>query len=319
MERTGTGNEENSLFMENVINFLEANKEEIARKATDRIYRDFESYKKGGMPAEESHESLLKLMEFIITSLKSGDVRIESPFMQNVIQFEEGLACRRVTYRIELADLLHSMRIFRNEIWKALESEFWQKADCRCLFKLEGRLNKFFINHMISVSVYYLHSQEEVIKSQEHALKKWEDIMSTASRIDLAIPCRNEFALVARSQAETIARRANFNEEEIQEIKTAVGEAVDNAIEHGYSEKGINLHYVIGERDFQVIVVDFGKGFDSRGKGLEMPDLLAERGRGIFLMRKTVDEVEIDSVKGRGTTLILTKFRNPKAAAKSPV
>ncbi|MCD6309214.1 MAG: ATP-binding protein [Candidatus Eremiobacteraeota bacterium] len=312
MERISTCHGGSQLFFTSVIKFLEEHKEEIADKASMRIYRELDSYRNGDMPVEESRQTLLQLMDFMITCLQSDEVPMESPFMKNVIQFEEGIAYRRIRYRIKLVDLLHGMRIFRNEIWRALEGEFWKKADSRELFLLEGKLNKFFVNHLISVSGYYMRSQEEIIESHENALRKWEDIMSSASRIDLKIPCHSEFALAARAQAEALARRAGFDGDEVQDIKAAVGEAVDNAIEHGYSDKGIQIHYNIDEREFRVVIVDFGKGFDPVGIGEEMPDLLAERGRGIFLMKNLVDKVEIISGEGQGTTVVLSNFRHPE-------
>jgi len=155
----------------------------------------------------------------------------------------------------------------------------------------------------------YLTSRDELIESQSSSLKMWEEVVKSTSRLDLKIPCEEEFAAIVRAQAEAIARRLNYNEETVNDIVMAVGEACDNAIEHGISEKGVDLHYTITKDDMIIQIIDYGKGFDPAGKGEEQPDLFNERGRGIFIIRNLISNVDIKSAPGAGTNVTITLRR----------
>jgi serine/threonine-protein kinase RsbW len=111
-----------------------------------------------------------------------------------------------------------------------------------------------------------------------------------------------------RLQAEAIARRVGFNDDEVHDIVYSVGEACDNAIEHGLSDNGVDVHYMLTNDEFRVEITDFGKGFDPAGRGEEPPDVFDERGRGIFMMKHMMDEVSFGST-ARGTRVVLTKRR----------
>jgi len=148
-----------------------------------------------------------------------------------------------------------------------------------------------------------------MLHEQQKALDKWEEVVKSASEIRLKIPCSTEFAAIVRVQAEAIARRVEFSEEEVYDIVTAVGEVCDNSIEHGVSDQGMDVEYTMTENEFRVEVRDYGPGFDPAGKGELPPDMFSEDGRGIFLMRNLMDKVEIESQIGRGTKIVMTKAR----------
>ena len=90
------------------------------------------------------------------------------------------------------------------------------------------------------------------------------------------------------------------------EVLLAVGEAAGNAYRHGRRESGSSEMRVRCEFErpmLEVIVADDGPGFDpqevaSRGT----PDPFAQGGRGLFLMRELMDELDVD-VSQEGTTV----------------
>lgn len=300
------------LFFIRVADFLEENKEKIALDAHEKTFREIEGYRKGGMPKEESLITILRLINFIISNFRKLDDSLaqEDSFLKDLISFEEGIASRRVHYKIDLIDLLHGIRIFRNKLWDYLRKCFWEEKVETCLFfKLEKRINTLIVNFTIAVTSMYLDSKDALIESQTSSLQKWEEVVKSTSHLDLKIPCKEEFAAIVRAQAEAIARRLHFNEEEVHDIITAVGEACDNSIEHGVSEKGIDIHYLITREELKIEIVDYGKGFDPAGKGEDYPDLLAERGRGIFIMKNLADTLDIKSTLGAGTKVTITKQR----------
>lgn len=291
---------------------LQEHKERIAAEASERTYREIRGYKDGNLPQEESRRSILSLLDFIIKNLKKPEevLHEEGFFVQNLIKFEEGIASRRVHYQIDLVDLLHGIRICRNKVWETLRNAFRNRnIHGSEFFEMERRINTLVVYFFIGISDKYLLSKDEVIESQELALEKWEEVVKSASRIDLKIPCRGEFALIVRSQAEAIARRLRYTEDEVQDIKVAVGEACDNSIEHGVSDRGIDIYYTISMEELRITIFDYGRGFDPQGKGESLPELLCERGRGIYLMKRLMDRVEINSKPGGGTQIVLAKKR----------
>ncbi|MGN0335679.1 MAG: anti-sigma F factor [Lachnospiraceae bacterium] len=101
--------------------------------------------------------------------------------------------------------------------------------------------------------------------------------------------------------------------EEISDVKTAVSEAVTNAIIHGY---GGEVHKIILEAaaedsEFTVSVQDFGIGIEDVKKAMEplytsRPDL-DRSGMGFVFMEAFMDSLSVESEKGRGTKVTMTK------------
>lgn len=100
---------------------------------------------------------------------------------------------------------------------------------------------------------------------------------------------------------------------EIADIKTAVSEAVTNAIVHGY--EGVNgmvtLRARIDDHNLTVEVQDKGKGISNIEQAMEPfytshPE--QERsGMGFAVMQTFMDELHVDSVPGQGTTVRMRK------------
>ncbi len=95
-------------------------------------------------------------------------------------------------------------------------------------------------------------------------------------------------------------------------IDIAVREAVTNAIVHANNEddtKSIEVSFNCAGRAFEIDVKDQGEGFDpaSVPDPTEPANLLKTSGRGIFLMRNFMDEVQWSSRPEGGTTLHMVK------------
>lgn len=104
--------------------------------------------------------------------------------------------------------------------------------------------------------------------------------------------------------------------EEISDIKTAVSEAVTNAIIHGYEFNAgrIYLEASIEDDVLELIIKDNGKGIDDVKKAMEpfytsKPDL-ERSGMGFTVMETFMDELSVESIKGEGTTVIMRKKIN---------
>lgn len=126
---------------------------------------------------------------------------------------------------------------------------------------------------------------------------------------------------LSKSQNESFARVAvasfisqlDPTIEEITDVKTAVSEAVTNAIIHGYgSENGIvKVETVIEDSEVTVIVSDDGAGIEDIKLAMQplytsRPDL-ERSGMGFTVMETFMDSVKVESQKGKGTKVILKK------------
>lgn len=117
----------------------------------------------------------------------------------------------------------------------------------------------------------------------------------------------------ARVVVAVFASRLNPTVEEIDDIKTAVSEAVTNAIIHGYQNGDgiIMLEAAAEENVLTVTVQDEGIGIPDVEKAMEPMFTTApggERsGMGFSFMEAFMDQVEIISAPGKGTTVIMRK------------
>lgn len=107
--------------------------------------------------------------------------------------------------------------------------------------------------------------------------------------------------------------------DELMDIKTAVSEAVTNAIEHGYygildDNSTVIVNMYISSNDYDEIkieIIDMGIGIDdielvTTPTYTSKPEL-EHAGMGFTIMETFMDEISIDSSKDSGTTITLLK------------
>lgn len=104
--------------------------------------------------------------------------------------------------------------------------------------------------------------------------------------------------------------------EELSDIKTAVSEAVTNAIIHGYEygEGMVIVEARINYNKLDIIVEDFGKGIEDVSKAMEpfytsKPNL-ERSGMGFTVMETFMDELEVISIMNKGTKVKMSKIFN---------
>ena len=101
--------------------------------------------------------------------------------------------------------------------------------------------------------------------------------------------------------------------EEMDDIKTAVSEAVTNAVIHGYGgrEGTIYIEIEICGREARITVRDEGIGIEDIRKAMEpmyTSDPSGERsGMGFSFMEAFMDQVIVESEPGQGTSVIMKK------------
>jgi serine/threonine-protein kinase RsbW len=140
--------------------------------------------------------------------------------------------------------------------------------------------------------------------------------MPSTGRVEV----RLESSLESVDQAEGMARRfaqaAGFSEEDLDKIGMSVREGLVNAVHHGNkydTHKRAGLRLEMEGPNLVVTVTDQGSGFDLAGvpNPLASENLLKQTGRGIFLMRAFMDEVEVRRLSPTGTEVRMTKHAAP--------
>jgi len=101
--------------------------------------------------------------------------------------------------------------------------------------------------------------------------------------------------------------------EEISDIKTAVSEAVTNAIIHGYENKEgiVEVICSYNNNDVEIIVKDQGRGIadiqEAREPLYTSKPELERSGMGFTVMESFMDSIEVESYLGQGTTILMRK------------
>ncbi|NLU36998.1 MAG: anti-sigma F factor [Clostridiales bacterium] len=135
---------------------------------------------------------------------------------------------------------------------------------------------------------------------------------------------KNEMRLefLSRSQNESFARAAvaafaaqlDPTLEEITDIKTAVSEAVTNAIIHGYENPNEMVQIItrIYDTYVEIEVIDHGKGIEdielARQPLYTSKPELERSGMGFTVMETFMDQVEVISAPGQGTKVRMIKY-----------
>lgn len=130
------------------------------------------------------------------------------------------------------------------------------------------------------------------------------------------IPARSANEGFARACISAFAAQLDPTLEEVNDIKTAVSEAVTNCIVHAYKEK-IGKIYISAELcDKNIIKIkirDTGCGIENVEKAMEplYTTVGGERaGLGFAVMQSFMDTVKVRSAVGKGTSIVMTKRIN---------
>jgi serine/threonine-protein kinase RsbW len=131
--------------------------------------------------------------------------------------------------------------------------------------------------------------------------------------IRLQIPGATEYVTIARRAIDVVGEQLDLSGAARAEVKLAVGEACNNAVQHA-SQNGANDGSVIvacrvRPDVLEIDVTNQGNGFHPGSHSLMPPaEALAEHGRGMPLMEMLMDSVEYLSENGN-TTVRMRKKR----------
>ena len=135
--------------------------------------------------------------------------------------------------------------------------------------------------------------------------------------MEVKFSAKSENESLARVIAAAFGSKLDPTVDEIADIKTAVSEAVTNAIIHGYDEdesKFVYLKCKIEGNKVEIIVEDEGHGIEDVDLAMQplytsKPEL-ERSGMGFSVMESFMDDVKVSSIQNKGTKVIMLKNIN---------
>lgn len=130
--------------------------------------------------------------------------------------------------------------------------------------------------------------------------------------VELRLPSRLGYEKVAMDAAASLARRMGFEDERVEALRTAIAEAVTNAIEHGNAhEETMRVTVLLTLRPDELVidVADQGRKLLDSEQTLATPTIEDafskpdKGGWGIWLIRSLMDEVEFSTAPGGGNQI----------------
>lgn len=128
----------------------------------------------------------------------------------------------------------------------------------------------------------------------------------------IIIPSSSDFLADVDRYLEEKLSQAGIDDSIVADIAISVSELVNNAIIHGNrfnKNKQVEIRFKIKKSEVRISVEDQGDGFDFN----DLPDpvadenLLREVGRGLFIVKSFVDEVDVKPVSSGGIKVQILK------------
>ncbi len=142
--------------------------------------------------------------------------------------------------------------------------------------------------------------------------------MNETNYIKLEFPSKSCNEAFARTAAAAFAAQLDPTLEELGDIKTAVSEAVTNAIVHGYPDTlgRIAMRFrIIKGNTLEISIRDWGKGIADVQQAMTPLYTTGgeERsGMGFTIMGSFMDKLRVRSSPGKGTTVVMQRFISPR-------
>lgn len=137
--------------------------------------------------------------------------------------------------------------------------------------------------------------------------------MSTYHEMKLEFNSSSENESFARTVVSAFMARLDPTLEELSDVKTAVSEAVTNAIIHGYEKQSgtVQVYGKIEGSTLYLEISDEGEGISDIAKAMEplytsKPEL-DRSGMGFAFMEAFMDELHVESEPGEGTVIRMKK------------
>lgn len=140
--------------------------------------------------------------------------------------------------------------------------------------------------------------------------------MAVAPLQPVTLTCNTDLRFIDLIQVvgSELLKHMNFSHEDGERLWLAIQEGIGNAMRHGNKldkRKPIVVTFTPLAQRLEIRIKDTGSGVDL--ESLPNPNLaenlLKPCGRGVYFMKQVMDSVEMETVPGEGTTLVLVKQR----------
>lgn len=145
--------------------------------------------------------------------------------------------------------------------------------------------------------------------------------MKSSNYIKLEIPGKSANEGLARSAVAAFAAQLDPTIDELGDIKTAVSEAVTNAIVHAYPNQIGTVWLrvrLLGEEYLEITVKDKGRGIEDVERARQPLFTTGgedRSGMGFTIMESFMDKMRVKSAPGKGTTVtLLRRIRRKREA-----
>lgn len=146
--------------------------------------------------------------------------------------------------------------------------------------------------------------------------KKREERITMKKEMQLEFDANSENEALARIVIAAFVTSLDPTLDEIQDIKTAVSEAVTNAIIHGYQKRDgkVCMKAMLEDNRLEIEITDKGIGIEN--VALAMQPLYTSKpeeersGMGFSFMEAFMDNLDVTSKTGEGTTVHMEKYLN---------
>lgn len=140
--------------------------------------------------------------------------------------------------------------------------------------------------------------------------------------VTLHLPCRYSYLRMIRQSVIDMSARAGMSEFKSAQLEMAVDEACANVIEHSYggessamnnpNHPGLRINLMQCRDRIVIEIYDRGKGFDYDHQRVVDPDEYVnnerQRGLGMYIIKKFVDEIDYERETSSGNCLKLIKL-----------
>lgn len=140
--------------------------------------------------------------------------------------------------------------------------------------------------------------------------------MREINRMRVEFPAKSTNEGFARSIVAAFAAQIDPRMDELSDLRTAVSEAVTNAIVHAYEKErsnknNVQLECVLYPSAIEVTITDFGKGIEdiemARAPLYTTAPEMERSGMGFTIMETFTDDMYVESKPGEGTKVFLRK------------
>lgn len=142
--------------------------------------------------------------------------------------------------------------------------------------------------------------------------------MQPINRTKIEFESKSANEAFARLVAAAFAAQLDPTLEELADLKTAISEAVTNAIIHGYEQKPgvVEMELVLYPDSIEVTIEDQGVGIEDIEKATiptytSKPEL-ERTGMGFTIMQTFMDSLDVQSAMGEGTKITMKKVFHKK-------